>query len=45
MPSLYTVLVGGVEVTDYYINWWQSLDIAESYRKNGYTDVSIERRN
>jgi hypothetical protein len=42
---MFTVWVGGLEVTDFYINWWQALDIAEFYCKNGYTDVSIERTN
>lgn len=43
MNSLFTVWVGGVEVTDFYIDIYQALDIAEYYRNNGYTDVLVGR--
>ena len=38
----YTVWVGGTEVNDYYLEYDDAMKLAESYRKEGYTDVIVE---
>lgn len=38
----YTVWVGAVEVTDYYVTLDNALELAEAYKQDGYTDVHIE---
>lgn len=43
MNNFYTVWVGGIEVTDYYILWDTALNIKNEYLNNGYDDVIIER--
>jgi hypothetical protein len=42
---MFTVWVGGLEVTDYLVGCGEALSIARYYSDNGYTDVSIERTN
>lgn len=37
----YSVLVGGVEVTDYHVTKKEAEDIARQYKKEGYDDVKI----
>jgi hypothetical protein len=39
---LYTVLVGGVEVSKCYLTRVEAEDIAEIWRNIGHTDVAIE---
>ena len=39
----YVVWVGGVEVTDYYVNRETAEFIAREYRSDGYKDVVIEK--
>jgi len=43
MNNFYTVWVGGVEVTDYYILLDTALRLRDEYLNDGYDDVIIER--
>ena len=38
----YTVFVGGVEITDYYVTLDDALELAKAYEEDGYTDVYVE---
>jgi hypothetical protein len=42
--KLYTVFVGGTEVTDYYVTLENALELAKAYEEDGYTEVMIEAR-
>lgn len=42
--SLYTVWVGGIEVTDNYVPLEIARRIAIHYKQEGYDDVAIERQ-
>lgn len=42
MAKNWTVWVGGVEVTDGLLTESQADELAESYRADGYDDVSVE---
>ena len=37
----YSVLVGGVEVTDYLVTKKEAEDIARQYKKEGYDNVKL----
>lgn len=39
----YSVWVGGVEVSDYYLTNEQAQYLAKEYIKDGYRDVSISK--
>lgn len=39
----YTVWCGGAELNDYYLNYVEATDLAESYVRQGYDDVVIEK--
>lgn len=39
----YTVWVGAVEITDYYVTLDDALELAEAYEEDGYTEVRIEK--
>lgn len=39
----YTVWVGGVEVNDTFMPKEEAVELANSYRKQGYKDVHIEK--
>mgnify|MGYP000418446110 CR=1 FL=1 len=41
--KIYTVWVGGIEVTDYLVNYQQANEILKSYLDDGYTDIKIEK--
>ena len=41
----YTVWVGGVEITEYYVDRYTAEVIARQWIKQGYDDVKIERIN
>ena len=41
--KIYTVWVGGIEATDYLVNYQQANEILKSYLDDGYTDVKIEK--
>lgn len=43
MKKEYTVWVGGVEVNDHYLTKGEAMDLADSYLKKGYDDVSFEK--
>lgn len=43
--NLYTVWVGGVEVTDYYVRLNTAERIKAEYNSIGYDDVEIEKIN
>lgn len=43
--NLYTVWVGGVEVTDHYVRLNTAERIKAEYISNGYDDVEIEKIN
>lgn len=43
--NLYTVWVGGVEVTDHYVRLNIAERIKEEYISDGYDDVEIEKIN
>lgn len=43
MVDKYTVWVGGVEVNDAFIPKEEAVELANSYRKQGYNDVRVER--
>lgn len=39
----YTVWVGGIEATQYYVSKSEAERIATEYKSEGYTDVIIEK--
>ena len=39
----YTVWVGGIEATQYYVSKPEAERIAAEYKSEGYTDVIIEK--
>lgn len=39
----YTVWVGGIEATQYYLSKSEAESIAADYKSEGYTDVIIEK--
>ena len=39
----YTVWVGGVEVNEIFLSKEKAVEVANSYRKQGYKDVHIEK--
>jgi hypothetical protein len=39
----YTVYVGGVEVTDHYVNETCALEIVQEWLNDGYDDVQMVR--
>jgi len=41
--KIYTVWVGGIEVTDYLVNYQQANEILKRYLDDGYTDIKIEK--
>jgi len=41
--EIYTVWVGGIEATDYLVNYQQANEILKSYLDDGYTDIKIEK--
>lgn len=43
--NLYTVWVGGVEVTDHYVRLNTAKRIKSEYISDGYNDVEIEKIN
>ena len=43
LKDLYTVWVGGIEVTDYLVNYQQANEILKRYLDDGYTDIKIEK--
>ena len=43
--TLYSVWVGGIEVNDYLLTRAQAQELANHYRKQGYTDVAIQHAN
>ncbi len=42
--KIYTVWVGGIEATDYLVNYQQANEILKSYLDDGYTDGNRENR-
>ena len=40
---MYTIWVGGVEVTPFLTNREEAYRIASNWRNDGYTDVIVER--
>jgi hypothetical protein len=42
MSKIYSVWVGGVEVSDYPLYYETALRVAEEWREDGYDDVQIE---
>jgi len=40
--DMYTVWVGGTEVTDWALDLREAQEIAEKYRDDGYDDVAVE---
>ena len=43
MVDKYTVWVGGIEVNDTFMPKEEAEELANSYRKQGYRDVHVER--
>lgn len=43
MVDKYTVWVGGIEVNDTFMPKEEAVELANSYRKQGYRDVHIEK--
>lgn len=43
MTDKYTVWVGGIEVNDTLISKEEAVELANSFRKQGYRDVHIEK--
>lgn len=43
MNDKYTVWVGGIEVNDSLLPKEKAVEVANSYRKQGYNDVHIEK--
>ena len=41
--DLYTVWVGGTEVTDHYVSKEKAERIAEAYEEDDYDDVVVEK--
>ena len=39
----YTVMVGDVQVHDFYLSWTEAVTIAGEYTSDGYQDVRLER--
>ena len=39
----YTVWVGSVEITDYYVTLDDALELAMAYEEDGYTEVRVEK--
>lgn len=40
--KIWTVWVGGVEVTDYLLNYEDAMELGQSYVDDGYDDVSVD---
>ena len=43
MVDRYTVWVGGIEVNNFLMPKEEAVELANSYRKQGYDDVHVER--
>lgn len=43
MKKCFTVWVGGVEVNDYLLSRSEAVALADSYKQDGYDDVSVQK--
>ena len=41
--QIYSVWVGGGEINDYYLNWNEALELAQTWRYKGYNDVMVRQ--
>ena len=40
--DMYTVWVGGAEVTQHYVTYDEAEELAQLFREDGYTDIKVE---
>lgn len=43
--DMYTVWVGGAEVSQHYLTYAEAVDLAKLFKEDGYTDVVVELEN